>query len=136
MDADLVLRLARNHPALVTIEEGSIGGFHAQVMQVLAACGILDHGFKIRSMILPDRFIAQDMPIAMYAQAELDSRAITVKIAQLIGIKSATLVSKLAQPMWPSLGVSVPAPLKSSSAPWRSSDHLSACMRSFTISTW
>src|SRR5947208_3530540 len=65
LDTDLVLRLAREHEVLVTIEEGSIGGFGTYVMQALAEHGMLDRGLKVRMMVLPDTFIDQDSPNAM-----------------------------------------------------------------------
>jgi 1-deoxy-D-xylulose-5-phosphate synthase len=68
IDTDLVLRLARDHDVLVTVEEGSIGGFGAQVLHTLAENGALDKGLKVRSMVLPDTFIDQDSPAAMYAK--------------------------------------------------------------------
>ena len=75
LDTDLVLRLAHEHEVLITIEEGSIGGFGAHVFQTLSDNGVLDRGLKIRSMVLPDIFIDQDSPTAMYAKAGLDARA-------------------------------------------------------------
>ena len=67
LDTDLVARLAREHEVLVTVEEGSIGGFGSYVLQALAEQGLLDQGLRIRCMILPDQFIDQDTPAAMYA---------------------------------------------------------------------
>ncbi|HUL87710.1 MAG TPA: 1-deoxy-D-xylulose-5-phosphate synthase [Pseudolabrys sp.] len=85
LDVDLVTRLAREHEVLVTIEEGAIGGFGTYVMQALAEQGLLDHGLRVRSMILPDQFIDQDTPAAMYAQAGLDARAIVAKVFEALG---------------------------------------------------
>ena len=68
IDDDLVLRLAREHEVLVTVEEGAIGGFGSQVLQLLARRGVLDRGLKVRSLVLPDIFIDQDSPAAMYAK--------------------------------------------------------------------
>ena len=62
LDADLVLRLAREHEVLITVEEGAIGGFGAYVLQALAENGALDRGLKVRTMVLPDIFIDQDKP--------------------------------------------------------------------------
>src|SRR5947199_7364387 len=76
LDVDLVLRLAREHEVLITVEEGAIGGFAAHVLQALALNGVLDGGIKLRSMILPDEFIDQDSPAAMYAKAGLDAKGI------------------------------------------------------------
>jgi 1-deoxy-D-xylulose-5-phosphate synthase len=85
LDVDLLLRLAREHEVLVTIEEGAIGGFAAHVMQALAEHDVLDRGLKIRSMVLPDIFIDQDSPNAMYAQAGLDSKGIVTKVFAALG---------------------------------------------------
>lgn len=85
LDTDLVLRLANEHEVLITIEEGAIGGFAAQVMQTLAENGALDRGLKLRSMMLPDIFIDQDSPNAMYAKAGLDAKGIVKKVFEALG---------------------------------------------------
>jgi 1-deoxy-D-xylulose-5-phosphate synthase len=85
LDTDLLLRLAREHEVLITIEEGAIGGFGAHVLQTLAENGVLDGGLKVRAMILPDIFIDQDSPAAMYAKAGLDSRGIVAKTFEALG---------------------------------------------------
>ena len=85
IDTDLVLKLAREHDVLITIEEGSIGGFGAQVMHTLAENGMLDHGLKVRSMVLPDVFIDQDSPAAMYAKAGLDAKGIVTRVFEALG---------------------------------------------------
>jgi 1-deoxy-D-xylulose-5-phosphate synthase len=85
LDVDMLLRLAREHEVLLTIEEGSIGGFGAHVMQALAEHGVLDRGIKIRSMVLPDIFIDQDSPNAMYAKASLDAKSIVGRAFQALG---------------------------------------------------
>lgn len=85
LDADLVLRLAREHEILITIEEGAIGGFGASVLQTLAEAGILDRGLKVRSMVLPDAYVDQDSPAAMYARAGLDSNGIVRKVFEALG---------------------------------------------------
>jgi 1-deoxy-D-xylulose-5-phosphate synthase len=86
LDTELVLRLAREHEVLVTIEEGSIGGFGSYVMQTLAEEGALDRGgLKVRMMVLPDGFIDQDSPNAMYAKAGLDAKSIVVKVFEALG---------------------------------------------------
>jgi 1-deoxy-D-xylulose-5-phosphate synthase len=85
LDTDLVARLAREHEVLVTVEEGSIGGFGSYVLQALAEQGQLDQGLRIRCMILPDQFIDQDTPAAMYASAGLDARAIVAKVFEALG---------------------------------------------------
>ncbi len=77
LDVDLVLRLAREHEALIIVEEGSIGGFGAFVMQALATHGALDKGLKVRSLVLPDIFQDHDKPEIMYAEAGLDATGIT-----------------------------------------------------------
>jgi 1-deoxy-D-xylulose-5-phosphate synthase len=85
IDSDLVLRLAREHEVLVTVEEGSIGGFGAQVLHTLAEAGALDRGLKVRSMVLPDIFIDQDSPAAMYAKAGLDAKGIVTRVFEALG---------------------------------------------------
>jgi 1-deoxy-D-xylulose-5-phosphate synthase len=85
LDVDLLLRLAREHEVLVTVEEGSIGGFGGFVMQALAEHGVLDRGLKVRSMVLPDIFVDQDSPNAMYAKAGLDAKGIVAKAFQALG---------------------------------------------------
>lgn len=85
LDTDLVLRLAAEHELLITIEEGAIGGFAAQVFQTLSEHGALDRGLKIRTMILPDVFIDQDSPAAMYAKAGLDAKGIVKKVFEVFG---------------------------------------------------
>jgi 1-deoxy-D-xylulose-5-phosphate synthase len=85
LDVDLVLRLAREHEVLITVEEGAIGGFGAYVLQALAQHGALDHGLKVRAMVLPDAFIDQDSPTAMYAKAGLDAKGIVAKVFEALG---------------------------------------------------
>jgi 1-deoxy-D-xylulose-5-phosphate synthase len=85
LDVDLVLRLAKNHEVLVTIEEGSIGGFGSHVLQTLAEHGAMDRGLKVRSMVLPDIFIDHDSPAAMYAKAGLDANGILTKALEALG---------------------------------------------------
>jgi 1-deoxy-D-xylulose-5-phosphate synthase len=86
LDTELVLRLAREHEVLVTIEEGSIGGFGSYVMQTLAEEGALDRGgLKVRMMVLPDSFIDQDSPNAMYTKAGLDAKSIVAKVFEALG---------------------------------------------------
>jgi len=96
LDVDMLLRLAREHEVLLTIEEGSIGGFGSYVMQTLAEHGVLDRGLKVRSMILPDTFIDQDSPNAMYAKAGLDSKGIVGKAFEALGQNMRGEVVKLA----------------------------------------
>jgi 1-deoxy-D-xylulose-5-phosphate synthase len=85
LDSDLLLRLAREHEVMITIEEGSIGGFGAAVMQTLAEHGVFDRGLKFRPMVLPDIFIDQDSPNAMYAKAGLDTKGIVAKVFEALG---------------------------------------------------
>ncbi len=96
LDVDMLLRLAREHEVLLTIEEGSVGGFGAHVMQTLAEHGVLDRGLKVRSMILPDIFIDQDSPNAMYAKAGLDRKGIVAKAFEALGQNMRGEVVKLA----------------------------------------
>ena len=85
LDLDLVRALARNHEVLVTVEEGSSGGFGAYVLQELARDGLLDQGLKIRTLTLPDRFIEQNKPAAMYAEAGLDAHGIVAAVFAALG---------------------------------------------------
>jgi len=96
LDSDLVLRLANEHEVLITVEEGAIGGFSAQVFQCLADNGMLDRGLKVRSMVLPDVFIDQDSPAAMYARAGLDAKGIVKKAFEALGKDAAVGTVKLA----------------------------------------
>jgi 1-deoxy-D-xylulose-5-phosphate synthase len=85
LDSDLLHRLARDHEVLITIEEGSVGGFGAFCLHDLSASGALDRGVKIRTMVLPDIFIDQDTPENMYKQAGLDADAIVDKVFSALG---------------------------------------------------
>jgi 1-deoxy-D-xylulose-5-phosphate synthase len=85
LDEDLILQLAREHQVLVTIEEGSIGGFSAHVLQLLAERGALDQGLKVRTMVLPDVYLDQDKPERMYAKAGLDAGGIVAKVFEALG---------------------------------------------------
>ncbi|MGA7973345.1 MAG: transketolase C-terminal domain-containing protein, partial [Pseudolabrys sp.] len=90
LDTALVTQLARHHELLLTIEEGAIGGFGSQTLQFLADSGALDQtGFKVRSLVLPDIFIDQDSPAAMYAKAGLDADGIVAKVFEVFGAKNA-----------------------------------------------
>ncbi len=97
LDVDLLLRLAREHEVLLTIEEGSIGGFGSFVLQSLAEHGLLDRGLKVRSMVLPDVFIDQDSPNAMYAKAGLDAKGIVTKAFAALGQNMRGEAMKLAR---------------------------------------
>jgi 1-deoxy-D-xylulose-5-phosphate synthase len=96
LDTDLVLRLAREHEVLISIEEGSVGGFGAYVMQALAEHGVFDAGFKFRPMVLPDVFIDHDTPAAMYAKAGLDAKGIVAKVFEALGKDVAAETVRLA----------------------------------------
>ncbi|MEZ0282078.1 1-deoxy-D-xylulose-5-phosphate synthase [Methyloceanibacter sp.] len=85
LDLDLLRRLAENHEVLVSVEEGSSGGFGANVLQALARDGLLDRGLKVRTLCLPDRFIEQNKPQAMYAEAGLDAAAIVAAMFAALG---------------------------------------------------
>jgi 1-deoxy-D-xylulose-5-phosphate synthase len=85
LDTDLVRRLAREHEVLLTIEEGSAGGFGAHVLHFLAWDGLLDKGLKIRNLVLPDRFIDQDSPERMYEIAGLEAKAIVAAGLSALG---------------------------------------------------
>ncbi|MDO6584432.1 1-deoxy-D-xylulose-5-phosphate synthase [Salipiger sp. 1_MG-2023] len=87
LDRDLILRLARDHEALITIEEGAIGGFGSHVAQLLADEAVFDHGLKFRSMVLPDTFIDHASPDAMYRSAGLDAAQIEAKVLSLLGVE-------------------------------------------------
>ncbi len=80
LDEKLIMEIASNHEVVITIEEGSIGGFGSHVMQLLSDRGVFDKGLKFRSMILPDIFIDQNSPEKMYEIAGLDCLSITNKI--------------------------------------------------------
>jgi 1-deoxy-D-xylulose-5-phosphate synthase len=85
LDTDLLLRLAREHEVMITIEEGAIGGFGSAVLQTLSDNGVFDRGMKFRAMVLPDIFIDQDSPNAMYAKAGLDTKGIVTKVFEALG---------------------------------------------------
>ena len=89
LDRDLILRLTRNHEALITVEEGAVGGFGSHVAQLLADEGVFDGGLKYRSMVLPDIFIDQASPEAMYRIAGMDAARIEAKVLEVLGIASA-----------------------------------------------
>ena len=84
LDERLIIEVASNHELLITIEEGSIGGFGSHVLQFLSDRGIFDKGLKFRSMILPDLFIDQDTPEKMYEVAGLDYRSIANKVEETL----------------------------------------------------
>jgi 1-deoxy-D-xylulose-5-phosphate synthase len=85
LDADLINRLAREHEVVITVEEGAIGGFGSHVLHHLAMTGMLDHGLKIRTMVLPDVFLDHDSPQAQYDQAGLNARHIVARALSALG---------------------------------------------------
>ena len=86
LDRELILKLAADHEALITIEEGAIGGFGSHVAQLLAEEEVFDHGLKFRSMVLPDIFIDQASPQAMYDVAGLNAEQIEAKVLDVMGV--------------------------------------------------
>ncbi len=88
LDRDLILNLARDHSALITIEEGAVGGFGAHVAQLLADEGVFDQGLKFRSMVFPDTFIDHDSPAEMYAIAGMNAPQIEAKVLEVMGVAS------------------------------------------------
>ena len=96
LDVDMILKLAREHEILLTIEEGSIGGFGSHVVQMLTDHGMLDGGLRVRSMVLPDAFLDHDTPAAMYARAGLDAKGIVAKVFETLGKDFKTETVKLA----------------------------------------
>ena len=96
LDVGPLTRLVRNHEVLVTVEEGAIGGFGAYVLQALAEHGLIERGLRVRCMVLPDRFIDQDSPNAMYAQAGLDAKGVVAKVFEALGKDAAAETVRLA----------------------------------------
>jgi 1-deoxy-D-xylulose-5-phosphate synthase len=94
LDEQLILKSAKNHEVLITIEEGSIGGFGSHVANLLAENGIFDKGLKFRSMILPDVFIDQDTPERMYDVAGLNAKHIAQKVLEVFFSKDGIRVIK------------------------------------------
>ena len=93
LDEELILRLAREHEILLTLEEGAIGGFGSHVMHMLAENGQLEGGLKCRSLVLPDSFIDQDKPDAMYDAAGLNAAQIIETVRALLGTDGAQIES-------------------------------------------
>jgi len=87
LDENLIWQIAIEHEAIITIEEGSIGGFGSHVGQFLADKNLLDNNLKYRSMILPDRFIDHDKPELMYKYAGLDANSIEAKVLDILNSK-------------------------------------------------
>ncbi|MFW8633797.1 1-deoxy-D-xylulose-5-phosphate synthase [Cribrihabitans pelagius] len=94
LDRDLILKLAAGHEALITIEEGAVGGFGSHVAQLLAEEGVFDEGLKYRSMVLPDTFIDQASPADMYEAAAMNAPQIEAKVLEVLGV--ATIAEKRA----------------------------------------
>ncbi|UWQ62603.1 1-deoxy-D-xylulose-5-phosphate synthase [Leisingera caerulea] len=94
LDRDLILQLAADHEALITIEEGAVGGFGSHVAQLLAEEGVFDSGLKFRSMVLPDTFIDQASPADMYDVAAMNAPQIEAKVLDVLGV--ATIAEKRA----------------------------------------
>jgi 1-deoxy-D-xylulose-5-phosphate synthase len=88
LDRDLILQLATDHEALITIEEGAVGGFGSHVAQLLAEEGVFDVGLKYRSMVLPDTFIDQASPADMYAVAGMNAEHIEARVLDVLGVAS------------------------------------------------
>lgn len=86
LDRDLILGLAARHEALITIEEGAVGGFGSHVAQLLSDEGVFDRGLRFRSMVLPDSFIDHDNPADMYATAAMNAPQIEAKVLELLGV--------------------------------------------------
>jgi 1-deoxy-D-xylulose-5-phosphate synthase len=93
LDEDLIRRLAQEHEVLITIEEGSVGGFGSHVLQFLSTNGLLDHGLKVRSLVLPDLWMEQARPEVMYAKAGLDRSGIVAAVFKALGKKQVGLVA-------------------------------------------
>ncbi len=94
LDEELILKSAKEHELMITIEEGSIGGFGSHVKNLLAERGVFDKGLKFRSLTLPDEFIEQDDPKKMYDKAGLNSSQISKKIADILFQKETIRVVK------------------------------------------
>ena len=95
LDDDLIGRLARNHEVLITIEEGSVGGFGSFVLQRMASEGMFDRGLKVRQMVLPDAFIDHDKPEKMYERAGLNASGIVATVLATLGRE--TIAKSLAE---------------------------------------
>jgi len=93
LDTGLIDQLSRSHEILVTIEEGAAGGFGAQVLQHLSNQGSLDRGFKLRCLTLPDRFVEQGKPEAMYHEAGLDAQGIVATVFKALGRSEAEVAA-------------------------------------------
>ncbi len=90
LDQDLITELATTHEALITIEEGAVGGFGSHVMHFMAESGLLDGTIKVRSMVFPDIFIDQNTPKGMYQVAAMNAKDIEAKVLDVLGVISLT----------------------------------------------
>ena len=97
LDREMIRGLAEKHDVLITIEEGSVGGFGSFVLQFLSEEGLLDGGLKVRAMVLPDTFIDHDKPEKMYAQAGLDAKGIVAKVQDALGMSAGAEASPAAK---------------------------------------
>jgi 1-deoxy-D-xylulose-5-phosphate synthase len=95
LDRELILRLAREHEVLVTVEEGASGGFGSQVLGLLAEIGAFDRGLKVRTLTLPDRFLEHDSPAVQLAAAGLDARSIVASVLGALGRAEADVQASL-----------------------------------------
>ena len=108
IDRDLLRRLAQSHDVLITIEEGSTGGFGALCLTALAEDGLLDRGLAVRTMTLPDLFLDHDKPERLYARAGLDAKGVVAKALEALGKDEAALRPRI---------VAMTCPLTSGAAP-------------------
>ena len=86
LDREMILTLAAEHEALITVEEGAVGGFGSHVAQLLSDEGVFDEGLRFRSMVLPDIFIDQASPADMYETAGMNAAQIEAKVLDVLGI--------------------------------------------------
>ena len=88
LDREMILSLAKDHEALITVEEGASGGFGAHVMQLLSQEGVFDYGLKFRSMVMPDAFVDQAKPDDMYGEAGLNAKGFETMALSLLGVSA------------------------------------------------
>jgi len=88
LDREMILSLAKDHEALITVEEGASGGFGAHVMQLLSQEGVFDYGLKFRSMVMPDAFVDQAKPDDMYAEAGVNAKGFETMALSLLGVSA------------------------------------------------
>jgi 1-deoxy-D-xylulose-5-phosphate synthase len=93
LDMEMIQRLANEHEAIITIEEGSIGGFGSHVVHHLANMGMMDRGLKVRVMTLPDIFQDHDAPAKQYDQAGLTARHIVAKSMEALGMSESDIAA-------------------------------------------